>query len=130
MIHPFNILEGEVQYSLGTFVGQNVLYDFSKILLYLTAKGKMLFGQNFRIYEEDEEILLTLCNYFIKDLNNCKKNGIDPEKGLLLLGPVGCGKTSLIKLLRLIVPHSGNYQVFRILKLIEKDQVIQDRPKY
>ncbi len=45
MIHPFNILEGEVQYSLGTFDGQNVMYDFPKILLYLTTKGKMLFGQ-------------------------------------------------------------------------------------
>ncbi len=111
MIHPFNIEEGGVQYSLGTFDGQNVLYDFPKILLYLTAKGKMLFGQNFRIYEEDREILLTLCNYFIKDLNNCKKNGIDPEKGLLVLGPVGCGKTSLIKLLRFIVPHQRSYEV-------------------
>ena len=72
MIHPFNILEGGVNYSLGKFDGQNVIYDFPKILLYLAVKGKMLFGQNFRIYEEDKEILLMLCNYFIKDLDNCK----------------------------------------------------------
>jgi hypothetical protein len=31
MIHPFNIEEGGVQYTLGTFDGQNVLYDFPKI---------------------------------------------------------------------------------------------------
>ncbi len=111
MIHPFNILEGGVNYSLGKFDGQNVIYDFPKILLYLAVKGKMLFGQNFRIYEEDKEILLMLCNYFIKDLDNCKKNEIDPEKGLLLLGPVGCGKTSLIKLLRFIVPHQPAFEV-------------------
>lgn len=75
----------------------------------MDAKGKLLFGKNFRIYEEDRKILFKLCNYFIRDEVNCKKLNIDINKGVLLLGPVGCGKTSLVKLLRHIVPHHKPY---------------------
>ena len=39
------------------------------------------------------------------------KAGIDINKGILLSGPVGCGKTSLVKLLRHIVPHQRPYEV-------------------
>lgn len=110
-MNPCNIKEGAVHYSLGTFDGQSMVYDFPKILIYLNAKGKLLFGKDFKIYEEDQQILLKLCHYFIRDLENCKKHGIDPDKGLLLSGPVGCGKTSLMRLLRHIVPHQRPYEV-------------------
>jgi DNA replication protein DnaC len=36
---------------------------------------------------------------------------MDPEKGILLSGPVGCGKTSMMKLLRYLVPNQRNYVV-------------------
>lgn len=111
MVNPSKIREGALEYSLGKFDGRSVVYDFPKILIYLNAKGKLLFGKDFRIYEEDHGILFKLCHYYIRDYDNCKKHGIDPDKGLLLSGPVGCGKTSLMKLLRHIVPHQRPYQV-------------------
>lgn len=111
MVNPCKIKEGAVEYSLGKFDGQSMVYDFSKILVYLNAKGKLLFGKHFKIYGEDHDILLKLSHYFIRDFENCKKHGIDPDKGLLLSGPVGCGKTTLLKLLRYIVPHQRPYEV-------------------
>ena len=111
MDNPSKIIEGGVEYSLGTFDGKNVVYDFPKMLVYLNAKGKLLFGKKFRIYDEDREILLKLCSYFIRDKEYCNANGIDIEKGILLSGPVGCGKTSLMKLLRHIVPLQRPYEV-------------------
>ncbi len=111
MENPSKIMEGGVEYSLGKFDGQSVKYDLPKILVYLDAKGKLLFGKQFKIYKGDKEILLKLCSYFIKDHNNCKKYEIDPNKGLLLSGPVGCGKTSLMKLLPHLVPHQRKYVV-------------------
>ncbi|WP_373516282.1 ATPase, partial [Pricia sp.] len=36
---------------------------------------------------------------------------LDPLKGILLSGPVGCGKTSLMKLLKYIVPHRKSYSI-------------------
>ncbi|MEE9361643.1 MAG: ATPase [Cellulophaga sp.] len=108
---PHIITENNIQYKLGEFKGNQVLYDYDKMLLYLDAKGKLLFGKNFKIYEEDREIVYKLCLYFIQDKEACSKFGIDVDKGLLLSGPVGCGKTSLIKLLKHLVPHRKPYEV-------------------
>lgn len=111
MVNPSKIIEGGVEFSLGKFDGKSVLYDFPKILVYLNAKGKLLFGEKFKIYDEDKDILLKLSSYFIKDLENCKKFGLDFDKGILLSGPVGCGKTSLMKLLRHLVPMQRPYEM-------------------
>ncbi len=111
MVNPSKIIEGGVEYSLGKFNGESVIYDFPKILIYLNAKGKLLFGNSFKIFDEDHEIILKLCNYFIKDVKNCEENGIDPDKGILLSGPVGCGKTSLMRLMHHLVPHQRTYTV-------------------
>ncbi|WP_338356913.1 ATPase [Yeosuana marina] len=108
---PHIIVEGSVQYPLGELKNNHILYDFDKMLIYLNVKGKLLFGKKFKIFEEDREILFKLCNYYIKDAVNCKKLGIDIHKGILLSGPVGCGKTSLMKLLRHVVPHHKPYEV-------------------
>ena len=108
---PHIIIEGSVQYKLGEFKGNQIIYDFDKMLVYLNAKGKLLFGTKFKIFEEDRDILFKLCNYYIKDVDNCKKLDIDINKGILLTGPVGCGKTSLMKLFRHIVPHQKPYKI-------------------
>jgi len=111
MDNPSKITEGGVEYSLGKFDGKSVQYDFPKILVYLNAKGKLLFGEKFKIYKKDKKVLLKLCSYFIRDKENCRKFGIDVDKGILLSGPVGCGKTSLMKLLHFLVPHQRKYVV-------------------
>jgi len=109
MVNPCKIVEENKEYAIGTFDGKEVIYDFGKILIYLEVKGKLLFGSAFKIYEEDRAIILKLCHYFIKDKENCDKNEIDLEKGILLSGPVGCGKTSLMLLLKYIVPLQKPY---------------------
>ena len=108
---PHFITEKGVQYPLGTRTGNNLEYDFDKMLIYLEAKGKLLFGKTFTIYKEDRELLYKLCLYFIQDRSECQKFGIDIDRGILLSGPVGCGKTSLIRLLKHLVPHLKPYEV-------------------
>lgn len=111
MTNPSNLEIGGVTYSIGEFDGKNMIYDFRKILCFLEAKGKLMLGKEFKIWEEDAEILSKLCNYIIRDKENCAKYNLDPNKGLLLSGPVGCGKTSLMKLLRYLVPHQKQYEI-------------------
>ena len=110
-MNPSKITEAGVEYSLGKFDGETVYYDFPKILRYLEVKGKMLFGKDFKIFENDMDILFILCNYIIRDEKMCEKMNIDLSKGLLLTGPVGCGKTSIMKLLKYLVPHHKSYEV-------------------
>jgi DNA replication protein DnaC len=111
MDNPSKITEGGVEYSLGKFDGTCVHYDFPKILIYLNAKGKLLFGKHFKIYKKDKAVLLKLTSYFIRDEATCKRFDIDINKGILLSGPVGCGKTSLMKLLRHLVPAQRPYEM-------------------
>jgi len=108
---PHIINEGIEQYSLGVLRGNQIHYDFEKILIYLDVKGKLLFGKKFKIHKEDREVLYKLCNYQIRDWQNCRKLNIDINKGILLSGPVGCGKTSLMKLIRHITPQYPSFEL-------------------
>ena len=49
MGNPSKIVEGGIEFSLGKFDGKLMVYDFPKILVYLESKGKLLFGNHFRI---------------------------------------------------------------------------------
>lgn len=111
MVNPSKITEGGTVYSLGEFDGKKVDYDFSKVLVYLNAKGKLLFGKKFHIWEENLDIVYRLSVYTIGDTEACEKMGMDPKKGILLTGPVGCGKTTIMKLIRHIVPHIRPYEI-------------------
>ncbi len=118
MVNPSKIVEAGVEYRLGRFDGKTVFYEFPKMITYLEIKGKILFGKDFRIFESDLELLFMLCNYIIRDEEMCKKMNLDMNKGLLISGPVGCGKTSIMKLLKYLVPHQKAYEVIPCRNII------------
>ena len=89
----------------------NVSFDFTKYLAFLETKGRGLFNPNFKILDEDYEIIFQLLVYFLKDTENAEKYNISFRKGILLSGPVGCGKTSLMSLLKFLLPPEGRYIV-------------------
>ncbi len=86
-------------------------YNFKNSCLYLQYLGKQYYGPKFRLHNEDKEIIYKLMIYAIRDEENCQKHGIDLSKGILLLGPVGCGKTSLFTLLRHFHYRPHLYQI-------------------
>jgi len=75
-------------------------YSYSEVINWLEAKGVELYGKKFKILETDHEIIYKLIAYFLKDEQACYQFNIDLEKGILLTGPIGCGKTSLINLMK------------------------------
>ena len=78
-------------------------FDYPAIWSFLHEKGLELYGKKFRLYPEDANIILRLISWFIKDEVMAKKLEIDLEKGLMLVGPVGCGKTSLMSVCRFLL---------------------------
>lgn len=84
-------------------------YDYTEVLSWVERKGIELFGSHFRIPEQDHYILFRLMAWFLRDQEACFRFGLDPNKGILLSGPVGCGKTSLMTLMKFIAPEGHKY---------------------
>src|SRR5690606_20958710 len=75
-------------------------YDYNQVFGFLESKGKKQYGDRFQLDTEDEAILLKLAAYFLRDEASCRQHGILLDKGIMLTGPIGCGKTSLMQLMR------------------------------
>jgi len=71
--------------------------DFSRQLekFIQHAQGKI---PHFTTDATNRPILETVLAYFISNKAICQKLNINLKKGLLLLGPVGCGKTAIMQL--------------------------------
>ena len=83
---------------------ESKVFNFPELLSALERSGKSVYGSHFKIYEEDHSIIFKLLVYFLRDEENATRLGINLKKGILLTGPVGCGKTSLMNLVRFITP--------------------------
>ena len=91
-------------------VRSNVI-QFDKCLEFLEKAGKEYISPKFQIWKEDHLIIFKLLVYFYQDKPNAEKHGIDLHKGILLTGPVGCGKTSLMTLLRFMLAPKEQYLI-------------------
>jgi energy-coupling factor transporter ATP-binding protein EcfA2 len=96
---------------IATFKDGFYHFDFSRSRSWLEEQGKKNFGPHFRIYPEDHELLLSLLVYALGDREGAEKRNLDLKKGILLNGPIGCGKTTLITLVGYFFPPERQYQV-------------------
>jgi len=85
--------------------------QFDQCIHFLEKGGRKVFGDHFRIHPVDYQIIFLLLVYFYRDLENARRFGLDLRKGILLQGPVGCGKTSLMYLMRYLLPRDEQYFV-------------------
>lgn len=76
--------------------------DFPWCLNFLERQGRARFGKNFHLAEKDHDVIYKLMVYFLRLEPQAEQAGIDLSKGLFITGPIGCGKTSLMTLMRLI----------------------------
>ncbi|MEP2771671.1 MAG: ATPase [Fulvivirga sp.] len=79
-------------------------FIFTEVTAYLQKFGQQTYGQHFKIIEEDFETIYKLFVYFYQDERLAEKLNIKLHKGILLTGPIGCGKTTLMNLLKHIHP--------------------------
>lgn len=77
-------------------------YDYAAALDMVTATGQSLYGPRFSIADEDRPVILKLLSWFLMDEAIAEHEGLDLHKGLLLSGPVGCGKTAIMNIMRRI----------------------------
>ncbi|MCU4177821.1 ATPase [Carboxylicivirga sp. N1Y90] len=86
-----------------------IYYDFQLSLDLITRKGKTIYGPHFKLYDEDMPIIKKLFAYFIQDEELSLQHGMNLRKGILMIGPVGCGKTALMKLMQTILQQHQRF---------------------
>jgi hypothetical protein len=86
-------------------------FDFPVCRKWIESQGKKMFGSHFQVFQDDHELLLTLLVYAIGDKDSAGKRNLDLKKGILLNGPIGCGKTSLMTLVNYFFPKGKQYQI-------------------
>jgi hypothetical protein len=71
--------------------------DFDLSMLYFEALGKK-YNSDFFIDKNDTIVFEYLFYYFLKDTDYCNARGINLDKGILLVGGNGVGKTTILKM--------------------------------
>ena len=84
-------------------------YNYAEIIPWLEQKGKLQFGDKFHFVEDDLNNIKKLICYFLRDEVMAATFNIDLEKGILLSGPVGCGKTTLMTLMRNVAQQNNKF---------------------
>lgn len=87
------------------------IYDLQKCFDFLEFQGKQAYGQSFKILPDDKLTIFKLLIYAIRDKENAFKLGLDLKKGILLSGPVGCGKTSMMHLIKPFLYAKYDYKI-------------------
>lgn len=91
--------------------GQIWMIDEAELFELLQDHGRKCYGECFRIWKQDYPVIRRLLCYFFGDQALACKIGIDLTKGIILSGQVGCGKTSLMQLVRSFIPEDKRHIV-------------------
>ena len=86
-------------------------YDYDDAMKWLENKGKEIYGLKFQILETDRPLIKKLLCYFLKDELLASQLHICLHKGILLTGPVGCGKTTLMSLIRFFDSSNNKFVI-------------------
>lgn len=86
-------------------------YNYPEVVNWLENKGQEIYGAHFKIIELDHPIIFKLIAYFLKDEQTCFQYNINLNKGILLSGPVGSGKTSLMNVMRYLTPIEHKFTI-------------------
>lgn len=121
----------------------NSKYNYPEMIAWLENKGKLQFGEKFHFREADIVNIQKLICYFLKDEVMAANFNLDLSKGILLSGPVGCGKTSLLNLMKYLTPTEHKFFVkpcrdisfefiqdgYEIIHKYSKGKLYQSEPK-
>ncbi|MEQ6120826.1 ATP-binding cassette domain-containing protein [Reichenbachiella sp. MALMAid0571] len=93
------------------------VFHFTECLSFLEKTGQKIYGSKFKTVEEDHPVIFKLFTYFFRDPENAEKLNIDLGKGILLMGPVGCGKTSILNIMKYIRPPQKQHIMISTRKI-------------
>jgi DNA replication protein DnaC len=87
------------------------VYDFQQCLAYIESQGKSIYGQHYKINEGDIPTIYKLLIYMIQDAETAQTLNLNLQQGILLSGPIGCGKTSIMQLIKPFALPRADYRI-------------------
>lgn len=95
-------------------------YDYKQVVTWLRKADRKNLGKNFVIMENEKGIIFGLLAWFLQDELVAKEMNIDLNKGILLSGPIGCGKTTLFKLMRKMPSGRKNFMMASTRQIVSE----------
>lgn len=95
-------------------------FDYAQIISFLRLKGAEITGNTFTISDGERGIIFGLLAWFLNDELVAEEMGIDLRKGILLSGPIGCGKTTLMKIMRQMPFKRRNYSIISSREIVSE----------
>ena len=86
-------------------------FNYQTIWHFLHNKGIELYGASFALLPADARIILKLVVWFILDKDQFEHFRLNLSKGTLLIGPVGCGKYSLMNICRFLLTADKRHSI-------------------
>jgi DNA replication protein DnaC len=86
-------------------------YNYEEILQTVIKAGKKMYGKSFNISEIDKPTVLKLLYWFLPDQEQVAAHNLCLQKGILLSGPVGCGKSAIMNVIRSFCKPAWSFQV-------------------
>ena len=86
-------------------------HNYLEVISWIQKKGLDHYGPHFHIPETDHPLIYKLIAYFLKDQTAALQYGLDLQKGILLAGPVGCGKTSIMNIMKYLTPVGHKFSI-------------------
>ena len=83
--------------------------DYGKVLHFLETRGQSRFHRNYKIRKEDHPFIVRLAAYFLADEEACQQLDIDLNKGILISGPIGIGKSTWMQLMQELAVKSQRF---------------------
>lgn len=95
-------------------------YNYQQAVSYLIRNGGIALGKTFHIPENERGIIFGSIAWFLEDELVAEKMGIDLQKGILLSGPIGCGKTTLFKLMQDFPTKRKNFRMISTRQMVSE----------
>lgn len=87
------------------------IFDPKKCFSFLDQHGKKIYNPHFKLHQDDLPTIYKLLIYAIQDHKTASQLCLDLNKGIMLSGPIGCGKTSLMHLIKPFIHPKNDYKI-------------------
>ena len=95
-------------------------YDYYKIIPEFKKFASQYIGKNYLIPDEEKPIVFATIAWMLQDDLVAKEMDFDLQKGILLSGPIGCGKTTLFKLMQKFIGNKNKFGMVSTRQIVSE----------